>query len=200
MKIFNEQVHGVDTALARAGYPLMAEIPNIGELLREFHPLYLRGKRLGNSPIAHGDDKFLRMITVDFDVTAPRYWWQEFDTYHYTVKMSQSTMHRLVSMDVKSMVNPYVLPDVVRIVENLADAYRVRPTEENFMKLKSNLPEGMELTAGITTNYAQLKTMYYQRRNHRLPEWKVFCSWIATLPFTKDFGVVDDRIVKGENA
>lgn len=197
MKIFNAQVHGVDTALARAGYPLMAEIPDFSKLLNDFQPLYKRGKRLGNTPISHGDDKFLRMITVDFDVTAPRYWWQEFDTYHYTVKMSQSTMHCLSKMEVSKMANPYVLPNVIRIVENLIDDYKASPTTYNFLRLKSNLPEGIELTAGITTNYAQLKTMYYQRRSHYLPEWQEFCSWITTLPFAYDFGVVSNR-KKGE--
>lgn len=197
MRIFNEQVHGVDTALARAGYPLMEEVPDMHKLLTDFYPLYKRGKRLGKTPISHGDDKFLRMITVDFDVTAPRYWWQEFDTYHHTVKMSQSTMHRLTKMDVSKMVNAYVLPDVIRIVENLIDNYKACPTTVNFLRLKSNLPEGFELTAGITTNYAQLKTMYYQRRNHKLPEWQEFCSWITTLPFVYDFGVVNNER-KGE--
>lgn len=198
MKIFNEQVHGLDTALVRAGYPLMAEIPSMHETLSDFTPLLQRGKRLGNSPIAHGDDKFLRMITVDFDITAPRYWWQEFDTYHFVTKMSQSTMHCLARMDIQNMVNPYVSQDIIRIIGNLIDAYKTHPTEENFLRLKSNLPEGIELTAGITTNYAQLKTMYYQRRNHRLPEWKIFCGWITTLPFTGEFGVVDNNITKEE--
>lgn len=192
MKIFNAQAHGIDRALIRAGYPMVTDVGIIDENREDFIALVQRGGRLGKTPIAHGDDKFLRMITIDFDVTAPRYWWQEFDTYHWTVKMSQSTMHRLSKMDVKKMVNQYVEPEIIRLVEKLVDIYKTRPTTENLLRLKSNLPEGFELTAGISTNYAQLKTMYYQRRNHRLPEWKEFCSWIAALPFARELGLITD--------
>ena len=193
MNIFNVDVHGIETALVRAGYPLMTKIGEMSDMKDNFTALLRRGNRLGNTPIAHGDDKFLRMITVDCDITAPRYWWQEFDTYHFVVKMSQSTMHRLTKMDVRKMVNKYVREDTILRVEQLLDDYKRQPTEENFMLLKSNLPEGIELTAGITTNYSQLKTMYYQRKTHRLPEWKEFCSWIGTLPFAHEFGVVDNK-------
>ena len=199
MHIFNAQVHGIESALVRAGYPLMTKVGNMEEMREDFKKMVKRGERLGVAPIAHGDDKFLRMITVNFDVTAPRYWWQEFDTYHFTTKMSQSTMHCLTKMDIKHMMSRYVVPETIQLIERLVEDYKVSPTTDNLLRLKSNLPEGFELTAGITTNYSQLKTMYYQRHTHRLPEWIEFCSWIATLPLTKEFGVLYDG-KKGEEA
>lgn len=194
MNIFNISVHCIESALVRAGYPLMTKISDMESMSSmDFKSLLRRGNRLGTTPIAHGDDKFLRMIIVNVDITAPRYWWQEFDTYHFTTKMSQSTMHRLTKMDIREMVNPYVDERIIQIMESLIAKYKENPTKENFMKMKSNLPEGFELTAAITTNYSQLKTMYYQRKNHRLPEWKEFCLWIKSLPFTRELGVVDDK-------
>ena len=75
------------------------------------------------------------------------------------------------------------------IFEEILHEYIENPTVENLERFKSNMPEGIMLTTGITTNYGQLKTIYYQRRNHRLPEWHVFCDWIESLPYTKEFGV-----------
>ena len=149
--------------------------------------LIRRGERLGKSPQGHGDDQFLRQIFVSFDVVAPRYWGAQFDTYHHTVKNSMSTMHTLGKL--KTVTNGYVEPEVMRILQVLVDEYNADPCERNMLRVKSNLPEGVMLAAGVSTNYAQLKTMYYQRRTHRLPEWREFCDWIANLPYAKQFGV-----------
>jgi hypothetical protein len=60
--------------------------------------------------------------------------------------------------------------------------YNEDPTADNYLNLLYNIPVGFRLTAGMTTNYRQLKTIYQQRRNHRLPEWQEFCDWVETLP------------------
>ena len=193
IKIYNVRVYGMDEALIGAGYPMKTEIedwdnlPDIDDVER--NKLTLRGIRLGNSPHAHGDDKFLRQITVGFDVVAPRYWWTEFDTYGFTVKNSQSTMHRAKNMDFKDMANSHVDPLIMQRFNEIVEQYRENPTRENLVAVKSNLPEGVQLGARITTNYGQLKTMYYQRYNHRLPEWREFCHWIEGLPNAVNFGV-----------
>ena len=66
--------------------------------------------------------------------------------------------------------------------QSLIDAYNENPTPENYLRVLYNIPTGFRLTARMTTNYRQLKTIYYQRKKHRLPEWREFCEWIETLP------------------
>ena len=68
----------------------------------------------------------------------------------------------------------------------LLGEYKNNPTPENYLALLYNIPSGIELTAHIVTNYGQLKTMWHQRHNHRLPEWREFCDWILTLPKFKE--------------
>ena len=201
IRIFNDEVLGAKSALRRAQYPMLVEVPDFdfpaiddltsarGEAISMKNTDINRGIRLGNSPYGHGDDKFLRQIFVSMDITASRYWWQEFDTYGFVVKNSQSTMHKGVKFEYSKYTNPFVDERVLKLFEEINNEYIKNPTTENLQRAKSNMPEGVMLTAGITTNYAQLKTIYYQRRNHRLPEWHVFCDWIESLPYAKEFGV-----------
>ena len=191
IKIFNVQVWGVREALIRAKYPMETMVNEAMDRdSRQIEDLLDLGGRLGGSPIGHGDDKFLRQIMVGFDVLAPRYWWAQFDTYGvFTTKNSQSTMHKGKALDYDLLANQYVDPFILARFKDLVAQYQDNPTTDNLLKVKSNLPEGIRLAAGITTNYAQLKTIYYQRKNHRLPEWHDFCSWIASLPYAKELQV-----------
>ena len=188
MLVFNIEVLGMKSALIRAGYPMQTIVNE--EITLDSTPkekLIERGKRLAHSPIGHGDDKFLRQIIVTFDVKAPRYWWQQFATYSHTVMNSQSTMHKGLKLNYRLMANKYVDEEILAIFEKLIENYNKEPSQDNFMKVKSNLPEGIEIVAGVSTNYAQLRTIYFQRKSHRLPEWRIFCDWIETLPYAKEF-------------
>jgi len=71
---------------------------------------------------------------------------------------------------------------MIGIMKELVEQYNADPTPENYLKVLYSNPTGMKLTARITTNYRQLKTIYKQRRDHRLPEWRAFCEWIRSLP------------------
>lgn len=180
-------------ALVRAKYPMAKEIKDVKPItgIQEFMTnkdmpkLYKVAKTLASSPHGHGDDKFLRQIHISFDVIAPRYWWQEFDTYHFVVKNSQSTMHRIKSFDVVDMMEDEVDTEILKRFIQIRQEYIDNPTEGNFRRVKANLPEGFLLGAGITTNYGQLKTMYYQRKTHRLSEWREFCKFIESLPLSE---------------
>ena len=193
ISVFNVQVYGIREALIRAGYPMATEVNMAMETdPRQIEDMLRLGNTLGRSPIGHGDDKFLRQIFVAFDVLAPRYWWAQFDTYGvFTAKNSQSTMHKGKSLDYGRLANPYVDPFILARFQEIVKRYQENPNEENLLAVKSNLPEGIRLAAGITTNYAQLRTIYFQRKNHRLPEWRAFCEWIASLPYAKQLGVTD---------
>ena len=188
--IFNVRVYGIREALIRAGYPMATEVKDMKDDKRTIADMLRLGGALGGSPIGHGDDKYLRQVLVTFDVTAPRFWWAQADTYGvFMTKNSMSTMHKGRKMDFDKMANSHVDPFILARFKEIVARYDSNPSEENFLAIKANLPEGICLTAGLSTNYAQLKTIYYQRRTHRLPEWQEFCDWIETLPYAKDFGV-----------
>ena len=190
IKIFNVSVTGIREALIRAGYPMQTVVnEDMPDDRTPLEALIRRGNTLGSSPHSHGDDKFLRMIHCDFDVCAPRYWIAEFATYHWTVMNSQSTMHRLTKMDIERQCNSHVDPRIIAVAKEYIDQYKANPSEEALVAMKSNVPEGLRLTVGVSTNYAQLKIMMYQRQDHRLPEWRAFCQWIASLKYAVDLGV-----------
>ena len=86
-------------------------------------------------------------------------------------------MHKIAQFDIAEQCHEYVKAYV--------DAYNMEQTPENYLRILYNVPVGFKLTAGMTTNYRQLKTIYQQRKTHRLPEWRSFCEWIETLPHSE---------------
>ena len=167
-------------AIKRSNYP-MCVYTDDADISEE------RAYKLANTPIGTGHDNFLVGITVDFDLTFSIKAWTEIQRYHFIeIISSQSTMHRLKNMDVDFACNEYVTYDTKRQLLALKCAYNECPSEQNFLRMIYNCPVGFKLTAGITTNYRQLKTIYHQRKTHRLPEWREFCKWIETLPMAKE--------------
>lgn len=164
-----------------------------------------RAKTLAGAKGASGHDCFLKGVIVQADVAAPQYWWLQYGRYHFAdIISSQSKMHRITKMDIDQQCNEYVGIPVIEYLKEWIRLYneynpnfmpvitirgkKFEYTKENIFKIiTSNTPMGLKLTARITTNYLQLKTMYYQRKNHKLDEWsKVFCKWIEELPMFKE--------------
>jgi len=144
-------------------------------------------KKLGSSEIGHGHDNFLNGIVVQFDLTFTIKAWTESERYHFLDFISsQSTMHRIAEFDIKSQCNEYVTENTIREVERLKKIYLKTQDKKDYLILLYNIPTGFQLTAGMTTNYRQLKTIYTQRKNHRLPEWREFCRQIELLPKFKE--------------
>ena len=155
--------------------------------------------------------KFMRMIHVAVDVDMPRYWWSEADTYHFNVKNSCSTMHKLLNND-----NPITL-DMFAICEEDIDWWKYTVSKLESMRLdykeiqkttkdtnkmnrllvraKRMLPEGFEQMRTWDTNYAELRNMYFQRKHHRLQEeWvDTFCKWVESLPYTEELIMYDGK-------
>jgi hypothetical protein len=145
-------------------------------------------KSLGKCEKGSGHDQFLTGIIVQFDLTFSIKAWVEAERYHFLdFVSSQSTMHRIAKFDVESQCNEYVHCGTVSMVKSLLDCYNDDPTPENYLRLLYNIPVGFRLTARMTTNYRQLKTVYSQRKKHRLPEWKEFCKWLESLPYSEIF-------------
>lgn len=144
-------------------------------------------KNLGGSDIGSGHDNFLNGIVVQFDLTFSNKAWVEMQRYHFIdFVSSQSTMHRISKLNPYKQCNKYVLESIKDALVELTEIYNENPTPENYLLLLYNIPSGFELTARMTTNYRQLKTIYSQRKNHKLPEWREFCVWIESLPMFKE--------------
>ena len=179
--ISNVKVYGLEDSIKRAKYPMSTDINKLNSELT-------KGIRaLGNSKKGEGHDQWLTGIIVQFDLTFTIKAWTEAERYSFLDFISsQSTMHRIAKFDTEKQVISYVTKNTVDEVNRLKDIYNENPTDENYPTLLYNVPVGFKLTAGMTTNYRQLKTIYSQRKNHRLPEWKEFCAWVETLPMFKE--------------
>lgn len=179
--ISNVKVYGLEDSIKRAKYPMSIDINKLNSELT-------KGIRaLGSSKKGEGHDQWLTGIIVQFDLTFTIKAWTEAERYSFLDFISsQSTMHRIAKFDAEKQVISYVTKNTVDEVNRLKDIYNENPTDENYLTLLYNVPVGFKLTAGMTTNYRQLKTIYSQRKNHRLPEWKEFCAWIEALPMFKE--------------
>ena len=145
------------------------------------------------------DSKFMRQIMVCMDVTAPMYWWSEFDTYKVaTVANSTSKMHKLASTPIKmdcfemddfsdnSDIISLWIEDVIPSLEELRQKYNDTKDTRYWKELIRLLPESWLQKRTITLDYATLRNQYFQRRNHKLTEWHTYCKWIESLPYAKD--------------
>ena len=194
LKIKNTQIFGLERALIAAGNPMIVgeidtlKVPNQDDINRAI--------KLCNQPNGSGHMNFLSGIQVVFDVIYPQYWSMEFQRYHFAqIVSSTSKMHRLVananSDAFDNSFNQYVDGEAVDRVRNYVERYNEAKGEQKFyyfMKALSNLPMGYEMGLTITTNYLQLRTIYSQRKNHKLKEdWGPFCTWVESLPMAKEF-------------
>lgn len=123
-----------------------------------------------------GHNKFLESICVWLDITAPRYWWQQFDTYRVGItKQSESTMHTLLKNPITQDMFCREIPlEVIKYLEKLRE-------EKKFEVLKATLPESFLQRRIVATNYKALRHIYKQRITHKLPEWGQFCTTLEDL-------------------
>lgn len=148
---------------------------------------YRRVKNLSSSGLASGHNQYETGIRVAFDLTFTNKAWVELERYRFVEFVSsQSTMHRIARFDLKEQYNEYVDERIIAIMEELKDKYNESQDKEDYLRLLYSNPAGFELTARLTTNYRALKTVYTQRKNHRLPEWREFCKEIEKLPLFKE--------------
>lgn len=185
MKLENIQVYNLDNAIKASKYPMSVNVNNINSDITK------TTKLLGSADPGSGHDNFLQGILVSFDLTCSNKMWVEFERYHFMdIVSSQSTMHRIANMVETDCFNKYVTDNIKKEVQRLLNIYKGTENKEDYLTLLYNIPSGIELTAQVVTNYRQLKTMYIQRFNHKLPEWRVFCEHILDLPdFKKITGI-----------
>lgn len=140
--------------------------------------------------------KFLRMIFVSVDITAPLYWWKEFDTYKVgTVANSCSTMHKIhaksferddFSCDRLDEGGLKMLDAVIDYLEAERQKFCANKEDrQSWHNMIQMLPTSYNQMRTVTMNYENLINMYYARRNHKLAEWHTFCDWIMSLPYAE---------------
>ena len=191
--ISNVEVYGLDNAVKGSRYPMSTDLKDVSDKIDETRI------RLAQCPLGEGHDNYLNGIIVQFDLTFSNKAWVEAERYHFLDFISsQSTMHRICRFDLDKSYIKYVDERMIDIMkEKVAHYNELQAKDKNDPRLKDlyleilySNPCGFKLTAKMTTNYRQLKTIYTQRRHHRLPEWQAFCDWILTLPhaelITKD--------------
>ena len=179
--ISNVQVYGLEESIKRSKYPMSTDTSTC--TTEPTKTTY----SLGRASVGSGHDNWLNGVIVQFDLTFTNKAWVEAERYHFLdFVSSQSTMHRITKFNLDKAYIEYTDPRMIEIMQQLVDQYNADPTPDNYLKVLYSNPAGFKITAGMTTNYRQLKTIYYQRKNHRLPEWRVFTEWIETLPMFKE--------------
>lgn len=195
--VSNVNIYGLEESVKGAKYSMATDLDKITtEITKTTY-------RLASSPTGSGHDNFLNGIIVQFDLTFSNKVWVEAERYHFLdFVSSQSTMHRITKFNLDDAYISYTDPriieimkektkeyndlqeDIKRLVEEGKDVSTLQDlANQKYLEILYSNPAGFKLTARMTTNYRQLKTIYFQRRTHRLPEWRAFCEWIETLPY-----------------
>lgn len=189
LEVSNVRVYDLEESVIAARNPMRLSPPDYTR--EEFEASLPRAIQLANTPNGSGHSNFLCGIRVAFDIKYPGYISPELQRYHFNdIVSSASKMHKLVKMDMDLCFNEYVTKDSKTQMKLLVHRYNQEPSYENFMYVISNCPYGIELFMRCTTNYLALKTIYHQRKSHKLKDdWQDgFCkNFVEKLPYAKDF-------------
>lgn len=178
--VSNIKVYGFEDSVKASKYPMSVDISTLTTELTD------RAISLAQCEKGTGHDNWLNGVIVQFDLTFTVKAWTEAERYHFfDFVSSQSTMHKITRFNLDTAYIEYIDGRIVDIMQEKIKEYNDDPSPEKYLKVLYSNPCGMKLTARMTTNYRQLKTMYCQRRFHRLPEWREFCKWIETLPYSE---------------
>lgn len=188
MTFRNVKVYGLENSFRVSKFPMSANHLKCDET---YTP---RIKSLANAKGGSGHDNFLKGIVVQFDFTATNKVWVEAERYNFfDIVSSQSTMHKLKDMNLDECFIKYTDKRIVEIMKELQKEFNevntkdstAQERKEAFYNLVYSCPSGLLITAGISTNYLQLKTMYHQRKGHYLDEWSVdFVKFVNSLPYS----------------
>ena len=210
IKIENTEVYGFEAAIRGARNPMNSWARSDSESV--ISEAGLKSFRLGENDrdlmtrlVKAGNEhrKFLRQIVIWTDITAPFYWWKEFDTYKVgTVANSCSTMHKLTykpfergdfSHDHLSEAGLKTLDTVIDALNVLRDRYLETKDKQDWWDMIQLLPTSYNQRRTVSLNYENALSIYRQRRGHKLDEWHVFRAWIEQLPCAKELLTIEDR-------
>ena len=159
------------------------------------------GRRLRKAGSDHR--KFIRQIFGSVDITAPLYWWKEYDTYKIaTVANSTSTMHKIHSkaFELDDFSHDHLTKDslefmgvIIDRLESIRQKFVAEKKKEDWYDLIQLLPSSYNQMRTCTMNYETLVNIYFARRNHKLQEWHTFCHWIESLPYAKELIIAQEE-------
>ena len=214
IKITNAEVFGWDAAIRGMRNPMNSWDKSdskhwhetiVGHVV-ERRVVGMNDRALMKKLVKAGSDhaKFMRMINVTADITAPLYWWKEFDTYKVgTVANSCSTMHTIANREFMlgdfshEHLTPAAIATIRTVIERLNFArkeflkgrkdseFGMPSAKEYWWDMIQLLPSSYNQKRTCQMNYAVLRNMYHARRNHKLDEWRDFCSWVESLPYAE---------------
>lgn len=211
MRVENTEVYGFNASIRGMRNPLdswdrsdsymNADLDLMNDNFNvEYFVLGEADKKLSQKLTKAGSEhcKHLRLISVWFDVTAPRFWYQEFDTYKHKENVSTSTIHTLMERELNEddFAMDNIPAQVIEKINTYIEMYRnTKDSEEKrryLLACKNILPEGFLQTRTVWTNYQTLYAILQQRKNHKLPQWHYFCDWIKGLPYLKELTGLED--------
>lgn len=197
--VSNVQIYGFDDAVKGAKYSYAVDLDKVTPEITK------STNSLAKSMPGSGHDQFMTGIVVQFDMTFTNKAWVEAERYKFLDFISsQSTMHRITKFDLDEAYISYVDKRIIDVMKEKVQDYNELLEEikelkeegkdvstlndsanQKYLEILYSNPAGFRLTAKMTTNYRALKTIYRQRKDHRLPEWRAFCDWIRTLPHSE---------------
>ncbi len=197
--VSNVQIYGFDDAVKGAKYSYAVDLDKVTPEITK------STNSLAKSMPGSGHDQFMTGIVVQFDLTFTNKAWVEAERYKFLDFISsQSTMHRITKFDLDEAYISYVDKRIIDVMKEKVQDYNELLEEikelkeegkdvstlndaanQKYLEILYSNPAGFRLTAKMTTNYRALKTIYRQRKDHRLPEWRAFCDWIRTLPHSE---------------
>lgn len=204
MSVNNARVYGLEESLEASSYPFSLWEKDLNDL-KVSEKRIKKAENLGSAIPGSGHDCYLKGITVQFDLKVPEYIWRQINRYHFIDFISsQSKMHKITKLNVNELCNKYVHQINIDLVNSYIELYNnyedyvgnpdleviqlrsgeeIEFTKENIFKcIIANVPSGLMLTARMTTNYLQLKTIINQRDAHKMQEWIYFTDWCKGLP------------------
>lgn len=197
--VSNVKIYGFEDAVKGAKYSYAVDLNKVTD------EVTATTESLANSPAGSGHDQFMTGIIVQFDLTFSNKAWVEAERYKFmNFISSQSTMHRITKFNLDEAYMEYTDPRIVEIMKEKVREYNAvmeqiktgkeaandvselrQKADRMYLEILYSNPAGFRLTAKMTTNYRALKTIYHQRKDHRLPEWRAFCAWVETLPHSE---------------
>lgn len=197
--VSNVKIYGFDDAVKGAKYSYAVDLNKVTD------EVTATTESLANSPSGSGHDQFMTGIIVQFDLTFSNKAWVEAERYKFlNFISSQSTMHRITKFNLDEAYMEYTDSRIVEIMKEKVNQYNNvmneikegkeagndvselrQKADRMYLEILYSNPAGFRLTAKMTTNYRALKTIYHQRKDHRLPEWRAFCAWVETLPHSE---------------
>lgn len=189
LEITNWKVYDLKESVISCRNAMRMELPEYTE--EEFEKSLERAKKLVKANMSGNvrcHASFRKGVRVSFDLKYSQYITKQLQRYHFFDYVSStSMMHRITKMDFSKCCNKYVLPQTLQLMQKLIAEYQESPSYEGFMRVISNCPMGAELYVRVSTNYEQLATIYWQRKNHKLKEdYGALIAFIESLPYAKE--------------